>query len=450
MAPAGFYIGVLLAGAAVGLIVIFALAAGAVFVIGPRRQDALTAPVVAAGAAGLTALFVGSDLRLDATAVIGITALSAVVVTIFQRLREAERDTTAWAIGLIGGQACIGAGQGLFFGALASVIGHDARLLWILIPTGAAIRGAWAFFARDRGPAVALVPSTPPETSPDARVSEPDGHPVNAALATGNDDALAAADAETPPPENPARDTPPPADGGTIGMPLKLIGAGVVVLFAFAAIAFLSVPRGSDKSQVTVFNRTETPVALKPPYGTVVAFVPACATVSFETSGQAWVAQSPAPAGSAVPPDAVQVEVNVDRLIPRGAEAPPPAEWEVLIASDREQGGPPGTWSGSTAAPPCAGPARTSIDLSGTGNTTTAPFRLAGSYQRSVVVTAPAAERCSFTATITGGDAPETIVEPFDAAPGTEPRFPASATYTDGSYELSVTSTCSWSVTFVP
>jgi hypothetical protein len=229
-------------------------------------------------------------------------------------------------------------------------------------------------------------------------------------------------------------------------MPLKLIGAGVVVLFALAAVAFLSVPGGPDETHVTVFNRTETPLGLKRPYGMVTAFVPACATVVFETSGQAWVARSPAPAGTAVPSGAV--EVDVDRLIPRAAEAGPPPAWEVLITNDREQGGPPGTWSGAT--PPCAGPARTSMDFSGTGSTTTAPFRLAGSYQRSVVVTAPATDRCSFAATITGGEAPETIVEPFDAAPGTAPRFPASATYADGTYELSVTSSCSWSVTFVP
>jgi hypothetical protein len=237
------------------------------------------------------------------------------------------------------------------------------------------------------------------------------------------------------------------APAGNVGMPLKLIGGGVVVLVALAAVAFLSVPSGPDETHVTVFNRTETTLGLKPPYGTVTAaFVAPCATVLFETSGQVWVAQSPAPVGTAVPSDAV--EVDVDRLIPRAAEAGPPPEWEVLITSDREQGGPPGTWSGST--PPCAGPARTSIDISGTGSTTTAPFRLAGSYQRSVVVTAPATDRCSFAATITGGVTAETIVEPFDAAPGTAPRFPASATYTDGTYELSVTSSCSWSVTFVP
>lgn len=421
MAPAGFYIGALLALTAVGLIAVFGIAALAVFLIGPRRQGALTAPAVAAALAGLTALFLGAELRLDATPILVITASSAVIVATFQRLRESPRGTTAWQVGFVGGQACIGAAQGLLFGAVASVVGHDARLLWIMIPTAAAIRGVWAFFGRDREARLVGEPSHPPEVVPNVEPAA-DVEPA----------VIVAATAETP--------------SAGIGTPLKLLILAVVGLFALAAVAFLSIPGGPDESHVTVFNRTETPVALKSPYGAVSAFVPPCTTVVFETTGQVWVAQSPAPAGSAIPSDAV--EVNVDRLIPRGAEAPPPPEWEVLIANDREVGSSPGTWA--TALPPCAGPARSSIELSGTGTSTTAPFRLAGAYTRSVVVTAPAAGRCSFAATITGGDAPETIVEPFEAAPGTQPRFPASVTYEDGSYELAVTSNCSWSVSFVP
>jgi hypothetical protein len=173
MAPAGLYIGALLAAAAVGLIAVFAIAGAAVLVIGPQRQRALTAPMAAATLAGLSALFFGSELRLDAAAILGITALSAVVVTTFQRLREAPPDSTAQAIGIVGGQACIGAAQGLVFGAAVSIVGHDPRLLWILLPTGAVIRGAWAFHGRNRSATVGPAPIPEPETGPDLTAANP-------------------------------------------------------------------------------------------------------------------------------------------------------------------------------------------------------------------------------------------------------------------------------------
>jgi hypothetical protein len=449
MPDGGVILGLLLGAGAVALAAIFGIAAVAVALTRTRRRGAVTGPFIAALAAGGLLLLDADRLRLDLAWSTVVVALVALGVAVPQRLEEGTPGSTSWRIGRIGTEAWIGAAQGLFFGVVATWITGDWRFALLMLPIGAAIRGIWVAIEGPRGGSISgPVAALAAESASHVHAPLPAGSRVLATQAAQSSVQPMPPDAMTPDSPRgsatvgPATAVAPGASG--FGGTTTFVVATVIVLAVGAGIAFATASTGYRGPHLaTVYNRTTTPIGFADELFGKGAFVAACASETFDLDSRYRLPS--ASAAPARPANAVIVNLPIAY---GGAESGPPPAQSIMVLNNAETVDSSGASPGVLA--PCAGVARTKIELSGQGDFTSEPIRLAGSYSEQLSVTASAATACDFAAAVSGSSDVVELAKPFTIPAGGHPTFGGYRSYPDATYALVVTSGCSWKITIDP
>jgi hypothetical protein len=449
MPDGGVILGLLLGASAVALAAIFGIAAVSTALVRARRRGAVTGPFIAALTAGGLLLLVGSRLGLDLLWSTVIVALVALGVAAPRRLEEGRPGSTSWRIGRIASEAWVGAAQGMFFGVLATWITGDWRFALVMLPIGAAIRGTWVAIELPRtGLISGPVATVPAESDSPGHAPGPAGPPVPATQVGQSSAQSMQPESRTPGPspvwpsagQAEAVATERPGIAGTT----KFVVVTIIVLVLGAGIAFATASTGyRGPHLVAVYNRTTTPIAFADDMFGSGAFVAPCVSETFDLDSRY---RSPsATAAPTAPANAVIVKLPIAY---GGAEYGPPPAQSIMVLNDGE------TVDSSGASPrvlaPCAGGARTKIELSGQGDFTSEPIRLAGSYSEQLSVTAPAATACDFGATVSGPTGAVELAKPFTVPASGHPTTGDYRSYLDATYQLVVSSGCSWRISIEP
>jgi hypothetical protein len=423
----------LLTSAAVGILAAVAVGWVAVGIVGSRRKGAVIGPTLAALFGEVLTASFGQLLRVDIAGAISVVAAFAILVAVFDELRQEPSGTQAWTLGWLGWHASIGIGQGFVIGGVAAIVAKDPRLIPLLVFVGAVLRTVWAWGNRrtQQGRVPEPAEPTPAVRDPDARPADVVASPSQARPRRAREDPLA-------------------------GRALKVVvGIAVALLVGAAALAAIDSSRPDPAADVTVHNRTLVPISFSLP-GTANLSVPACTTGVFDLVAREWQPRGTEGTASPVPSGAFEVELY--RFVSAPADAPLAGSFEVVITKDTERGSRSYTREQVPPVPtptpmPCAGTPRQRASFKGSSNQITPFFRLAGKYRRETTVTATETAGCDFKASLRFEGSPEVFVDPVPALqipPGGHPSLSEPEDFPDDRYRLVIVTDCTWTINLVP
>lgn len=177
------------------------------------------------------------------------------------------------------------------------------------------------------------------------------------------------------------------------GPGVAIAAVAVVLLFGDKLLAAAT---GPGSSTLSVYNRTTSPISFETggDQKTIIYATP-CSTVEFDVVGHEWRLRSPTPEARE---DAVRVEVA--GLIPPYPDASGPNRWEIVISTNGMNGGL--VYPNRPTPPPCDGPPRVPVHLSGAASASLGPYRMAGGYRLDVRVAVSGTTGCAFSARARG------------------------------------------------
>jgi hypothetical protein len=228
--------------------------------------------------------------------------------------------------------------------------------------------------------------------------------------------------------------------------PGLLIGlAAVALVLGASALA----PVSSAHSSLVVSNRTTSPIAFDTGDGRAIrVYAEACSNVEFDLVGHEWrLRTSPVPA----PSSGAATFVDVRGLIPPNPDVRAEA-WRIVMSPDRTEHGfvPPD--SASRTPPPCDGPPRQPVHLSGDGSAELGTYRLSGSYEMTLSIDVPGGGGCDVAgvaAPVSGGSSHALLPEQVVYA--TVRSQSRQLWFDPGTYEISVLTSCgTWDVFLAP
>lgn len=208
-------------------------------------------------------------------------------------------------------------------------------------------------------------------------------------------------------------------------------------------------PASAGHSSLVVSNRTTSPIAFDTGDGRAIRiYAEACSNVEFDLVGREWRLRStPVPA----PSFGTFMVVDVEGLIPPNPDVRP-AAWQIVLSAERTEHGLVPPDSASRTAPPCAGPPRQPVHLSGTGTAEPGTYRLSGAYGMTLSIEVPGNGGCDFAgvAVPVGGGSSHALIR--EQVVYESVRSQSGQIWFDpGTYDLSVVASCgTWDVLLAP
>jgi hypothetical protein len=228
------------------------------------------------------------------------------------------------------------------------------------------------------------------------------------------------------------------------------------LLIGLAALALVVGRNALDSafpphSSLVVANRTTDTISFDTGDGRAIrTYAQPCSTVEFDLVAQEWRLRSaPVPAPSAGDVTFVDVKGFIPPFPGAGNR---PEAWQIVISSDRTDHGlvPPPSAAGTP--PPCNGPARRAVHLSGVGSADLGTYRLSGGYGTTFSIDVPGAGGCDFAALATSSNGGRDVSIVSERAVYTAIHDqPGSAGFEPGSYEVTLRTSCAaWDVMLAP
>jgi hypothetical protein len=231
---------------------------------------------------------------------------------------------------------------------------------------------------------------------------------------------------------------------------------GPGLLIGLAAVALVVGRNALDTafpphSSLVVANRTTGTISFDTGDGRAIrTYAQPCSTVEFDLVGHAWRLRSaPVPAPSAGDVTFIDVQGFIPPFPDAGTS---PAAWQIVIAPDRMDYGLVPPASAARTTPPCDGPARQAVHLSGIGTAELGSYRLSGGYGMTLSIDLPGAGGCDFAASATSSNGGRDVSIVSERAVYTAIHDqPRSMGFQPGSYDVTVRTSCAaWDVLLTP
>lgn len=223
------------------------------------------------------------------------------------------------------------------------------------------------------------------------------------------------------------------------------VAIAVIAVVLLLGDKLLAATTGPGPSTLSVYNRTTSAISFETGGArTAVITAERCSTLEFDITGQEWRLR-----GSMPEAPGAAVSVDVAGLIPPFPDASGPNRWEIVISTNGMNGGL--VYPNRPTPPPCEGPPRAPIHLSGTTSASIGPHRLAGRYRLDARVAVPGTTGCAFSARALGtSNNVEMIVR--DRVDYDPIEIDGATTgFTPDLYTIDVRSACgAWSIDLTP